>query len=166
MTKFPRIDGPNLFDERGMASTLRVTLLAMLSSAVAISAFTLFLRWRHTPQLALMSAASCLVALVWSRFGRIRSAMLLPLFSITYAILHLAARSDGIQNIGLAILPVLIILGSLVLSRLALVLFTAAEILAIVAMLAIRYFVLEAERYSTNDMGDLFIFALPAPLRR
>ena len=160
MTNVPRVDEPNLFDEPGMANTLRVTLLAMLASALAISALTLFLRWRHTPQLALMSAASCLVALVLSRSGRIRSAMLLPLLSITYAILHLAARSDGIQNIGLAILPVLIMLGSLVLDRLTLVFFTAAEILAIVAMLAIRYFVLQAERYSTNDMGDLFIFAL------
>lgn len=142
MTNVPRIDEPDLFDEPGMANTLRVALLAMLGSAVAISALTMFLRWRHTPQLALMSTASCLVALVWSRSGRIRSAILLPLFNITYAILHLAARSDGIQNIGLAILPVLIILGSLVLTRLTLVLFTAAEILAIVAMLAIRYFVL------------------------
>jgi PAS domain S-box-containing protein len=162
MTNVPQVDEPNFFEEPGMANTLRVTLVAMLVSALAISALTLFLRWRHTPQLALMSAASCLVALVLSRSGRIRSAMLLPLLSITYAILHLAARSDGIQNIGLAILPVLILLGSLVLDLLTLVFFTAAEILAIAAMLAIRYFVLQAERFSTNDMGDLFIFALTA----
>jgi PAS domain S-box-containing protein len=160
MTNIPRVHAPDLFDEPGMANTLRVTLLAMLASALAFSALTLFLRWRHAPQLALLSAASCLVALVLSRSGRIRPAMLLPLLSITYAILHLAARSDGIQNIGLAILPVLIILGSLVLSRLTLILFTAGEILAIVVMLAIRYFVLQVERYSTNDMGDLFIFIL------
>src|ERR1051325_1293565 len=68
--------------------------------------YCLFLRWRHAPQLALLSGASCLVALVLIRSGRIRSAMLLPLLSITYAIMHLAARSDGIQNIALAILPV------------------------------------------------------------
>jgi chromate transport protein ChrA len=50
--------------------------------------------------------------------------------------------------------------GSLVLDRLTLVFFTASIILAVVGMLAIRYFVLLAERYSTNDMGDLFIFAV------
>jgi hypothetical protein len=72
---------------------------------------------------------------------------------ITYAVLTLAVRSDGIQNIGLAILPVLILVGSLVLDRLTLVFFTASIILAVVGMLAIRYFVLMAERYSTNDMG-------------
>jgi PAS domain S-box-containing protein len=85
---------------------------------------------------------------------------MLPVLSITYAVLHLAARSDGIQNIGLAILPVLIMVGSLVLDGLTLIFFTAGIILAVVGMLAIRYFVLLAERYSTNDMGDLFIFAL------
>src|SRR4051794_12036975 len=107
MTNVPRVDEPNLFDEPGIAKTLRVTILAMLASALAFSALTLFLRWRQTPQLALMSAASCLLALVLSHSGRIRSAVLLPLLSTTYAILHLAARSDGIQNIGLSILPFL-----------------------------------------------------------
>jgi PAS domain-containing protein len=40
------------------------------------------------------------------------------------------------------------------------VLFTVAVILTVLGMLATRYFVLRVERYSTNDMGDLFIFAL------
>lgn len=160
MTNVPRVDELNIFNEPGMANTLRVTILALLASALGISALTLFLKWRQTPQLALMSAASCFVALALSRSGRIRSAILLPLFGITYAVLHLAARSDGIQNIGLAILPVLIMLGSQVLDRLTLVFFTAAEILGVMAMLAIRYFALQAESFSANDMGDLFIFAV------
>jgi hypothetical protein len=86
--------------------------------------------------------------------------MMLPLSTIAYAVLHLAGRSDGIQNIGLAILPVLITMASLLLDRLMLVFFTAGTVFAVSGMLAIRYFVLHAERYSTNDMGDLFIFTL------
>jgi PAS domain S-box-containing protein len=86
--------------------------------------------------------------------------MMLPLLSITYAVLHLAARSDGIQNIGLAILPVLITLGSLIFERRTLVFFTAGIIFSVAGMLLIRYFVLQAERFSTNDMGDFFIFAI------
>jgi PAS domain S-box-containing protein len=160
MTAYSRTDEFNLIDEPSVAHALRVTLVAIAASALAISAFTLFLRWRLTPQLALVAGASSLVALVLSRSGRIRPAMMLPLLSIIYAVLHLAVRSDGIQNIGLAILPVLIMVGSLVLNGLTLVFFTASIILAVVGMLAIRYFVLLAERYSTNDMGDLFIFAL------
>src|SRR3974377_1420369 len=107
-----------------------------------------------------MAGASSLVALVLSRYGRIRPAMMLPLLTIIYAVLHLAARSDGIQNIGLAILPVLIMVGSVVLERRMHVLFTAGIILSVVGMLAVRYFVLRAGRFSSNDMGDLFIFAL------
>ena len=160
MTASSRADELNLIDGPGVAHILRVTLLATIAFAFAVSAFTLLLRWRLTPQLALVAGASALVALLLSRSGRIRLAMMLPLLTISYAVLHLAARSDGIQNIGLAILPVLIMLGSLVLDRLRLVLFTAGIILAVGGMLAIRYFVLQAERYSTNDMGDLFIFAL------
>ena len=45
-------------------------------------------------------------------------------------------------------------------ARLMLVFFTAETILAVVGMLTIRYFVLHAENYSTNDIGGLFIFGL------
>jgi two-component system, cell cycle sensor histidine kinase and response regulator CckA len=160
MTSAARVSEPNFLDEPTIARALRMTLVAILASALAISAVTLFLKWRHTPQLALVAGASSVIALVLSRYGRIRPAMMLPLLTIIYAVLHLAARSDGIQNIGLAILPVLIMVGSLVLERRMLVLFTAGIILAVAGMLAVRYFVLRAERFSTNDMGDLFIFAL------
>ncbi len=160
MTAKSRTEEFNLIDEPSVVHTLRVTLVALAASALAISAFTLLLRWRLTPQLAAAVSASSLVAFVLSRSGRIRLAIMLPLLSITYAVLHLAVRSDGIQNIGLAILPVLIIVCNLVVDRLTLVLFTGGIILAVVGMLAIRYFVLAAERFSTNDMGDLVIFAL------
>ena len=121
MTSSLRVDEPQLFDEPSIAHALRLILIAMLVSALAISAVTLFLKWRLTPQLALVAGASSLVALVVSGSGRARPAMFLPLVTITYVVLHLAARSDGIQNVGLAILPVLIMVGSLVLDRLALV---------------------------------------------
>src|SRR6516162_7544891 len=139
MTSAVRVSEPNFFDEPTIAHVLRVTLVAILASALAISAVTLVLRWRLTPQLSLIAGASSLVALVLSRSGRIRPAMMLPLLSITYAVLHLAARSDGIQNIGLAILPVLIILGSLVFDRRTLIIFTAGIILSAAGMLAVRY---------------------------
>jgi two-component system cell cycle sensor histidine kinase/response regulator CckA len=160
MTSIARVSEPNFLDEPVIARALRATLVAILASALVISAVTLFLRWRHTPQLALGAGAASLVALMLSRHGRIRPAMMLPLLTIIYAVLHLAARSDGIQNIGLAILPVLIMVGSLVLRRRMLVLFTAGIILSVAGMLAVRYFVLRAERFSTNDMGDVLIFAL------
>ena len=86
--------------------------------------------------------------------------MLLPLLTITYVVLHLAARSGGIENIGHTIIPLLIVVCSLLLDSVTLVFFTAFEILGVAGMLAIRYFVLRAERFSMNDMGDLFIFAL------
>src|SRR5215831_473956 len=99
-----RADELNLIDEQGVANTLRVTLVTILGSALAVSAFTLFLRWQLTPQLALLAGVSSLAALVLSRTGRIRPAMMLPLLSITYAVLHSAVRTDGIQSIGLAML--------------------------------------------------------------
>jgi PAS domain S-box-containing protein len=85
---------------------------------------------------------------------------LLVLLGITYVVMHAAARASGIENIGLAILPVLIVVSGLLLDRLTIVFFTATAIVATSGMLAIRYFVLRAEHYSANDMGDLFIFTL------
>ena len=160
MTSAARVSQPDFLNEPAITRALRVTLIAILASALAISALTLLLRWRLTPQLSLVAGGSSLVALVLSRYGRIRPAMMLPLLSIIYVVLHLAARSDGIQNIGLSILPVLIMVSSLVLERRMLLLFTAGIVLSVAGMLAIRYCVLKAERFSTNDMGDLFIFAV------
>jgi two-component system cell cycle sensor histidine kinase/response regulator CckA len=160
MTTVSRVAEPNVFDQPSIAHALRTMLVAIFAFAFAISAVTLLLRWRLAPQLALVASASSILALLLSRSGRIRPAMMLPLSSITYAVLHLAARSDGIQNIGLAILPVLIMMASLLLDQLMLILFAAGTIGAVSVMLAIRYFVLHAERFSTNDMGDLFIFTL------
>jgi PAS domain S-box-containing protein len=160
MTGSLGFDAGSLFDEPGLAKALQAMLFAMFASALVISALTLLLGWRLAPELALVAGVSCLLALVLSRSGRIRPAMLLPLVTIAYAVLHLAGRSDGIENIGLAILPVLIMIGSLVLDRLMLLFFAAGTVLAVAGMLALRYFVLRAERFSTNDMGDLFILAL------
>ena len=150
----------NLAEELGLAHAIRVTFVAIIASALAISAITLFLKWHHIPQLALMVAASSILALVLSRFGRMRLAMFVVLIGITYTVMHAAARASGIENIGLAILPVLIVVSALLLDRLIIVFFTTTAILATVGMLAIRYFVLRTERYSTNDMGDFFVFAL------
>jgi len=120
----------NLIDEPSVAQTLRVMLLAVLGSALAISAVTRLLRWPLVPQLALVGAASSLVSLGLCRYGRIRPAMFLALLSVTYAVLHAAARNDGIQNIGLAIVPVLIVVGSLLLDSLMLVLLCSGNIQA------------------------------------
>jgi len=160
MTTNSRADEPNLIDEPGYEHILRVFLFAIIASALAVSALTLLLGWPRVPEIALAAAVSTLVALVLSRSGRIRPAMFLALLAITYAVMHVAAWNDGVQSIGLAIVPVLIVVCSLLLDRLLLVLFTALAILAAFGMLAIRYFVLRVERYSTNDMGDCFIFAL------
>jgi PAS domain S-box-containing protein len=153
-------DELSFINEPGVAHTLRVMLLAFLAAAIAISVLTFFLGWQLTPQLSLVAAVSSLVALFLFRSGRLRPAMMLAWLGVLYAVMHAAARSDGIQNIGLVFVPVLIVVASLLLDRRLLVLFTAVAILATCGMLAIRYFVLREEPYSTNDMGDLFIFAV------
>src|SRR3954453_16785034 len=102
MISVPRVVETSLLDEPGIVQALRVVLPALFASALAVSAVTLFLRWRDTPELALLAAVSSLVALVLTRSGRSGLAILLPLLSITYAVLHAAARDAGIGNIGLA----------------------------------------------------------------
>lgn len=158
MTEIPRAYEPNLIDQPAVAQALRVMLMAMFLGALAISALALTLRWRQAPRVALIAAAASLVALLSSRSGWRRHTMLFALLSMTYAVIHLAARSEGVNNIGLAILPVLIVVCSLLLDRLKIIITTTTIILAVVAMLFVRYFVLQLERYSTNDIGDLFVF--------
>jgi PAS domain S-box-containing protein len=149
---------PNLFDEPGLARALRLTLVAILASSIAVTAFTLILKWPQVPRFPLVVVASTLVALAVSRSGRTRLAVFVALAGVAYAALHAAAKYDGIQSVGLATLPVLLVLGSLVLDRLKFVFFTAATILATIGMLAIRYFVLRIEPPSKNDLADFFVF--------
>jgi hypothetical protein len=75
-----RVAEPNVFDQPSVARVLRTTLVAIFAFALAISVVTLLLRWRLTPQLALAAGAASLLALLLSRSGRIRLAMMLPLF--------------------------------------------------------------------------------------
>jgi hypothetical protein len=128
-------------------------LIVMLVSSIAIAAFTLYLGWHLTPRFCLAAAASCLAPLLINRSGGIRRSMLIPLLTITYVVLHLATKNEGLHNIGLVILPVLITVGSLVLDRLSHILLTVVLNLAVFAMLAIRYFVTRADRFSMNDMA-------------
>ena len=151
-------DKPDLVDEPSLAHALRVILAASLAASLAVAAFSSFLKWALIPHISLVAAASSLLGLVLSRYGRIRMAVFITLAGIAYAVLHAAAQYDGIQGIGLTAIPVLIVVGSLLLDRLRFVLFTAAAIFATIGMLAIRYFVLRLESPSTNDLGDLFIF--------
>src|SRR5437588_1516376 len=105
----------------------------------------LVLNWRHTALLGLLVAASSLVALLFSHSGRTRLALWLVLLCITYTVMHLAARSSGIENVGLATVPLLIVVTGLLVDRLTTLYFTATAVLATFGMLMIRYFVLRAE---------------------
>jgi len=53
----------DLIHEPGIKHSLRVTLVAVLASALSVAAFTLFLRWSLIPQLALLATAASLVGL-------------------------------------------------------------------------------------------------------
>ena len=161
MTRSPKDVEPNLIDQPAVTHALQVTFIANLSSALAVFAVTLFiLRWSIVPRLALVAAASSVVALAVSRSGWKHYGILLALGSLAYCVLHAAAWNDGMQSIGLAVIPVLIIVGSLVLDRLMFIVFCAAGVLATAAMLAIRYYVLRLEQYSANDAGDFLIFTV------
>src|SRR4029434_3444527 len=82
-------------------------LLAMMASAVAISGLTLFLRWRHTLQLALLCAHHAYGAYVESlgmdKVGLVRSSSASPIRSCTRPRGAVASRSSmSFQAYGLA----------------------------------------------------------------
>src|SRR3954466_13291629 len=146
MTGSLRVVEPDLVDEPGVARALQVTFVSSLASALAVFVVSRFLlRWVMVPRLALVAAASCVVALAFSRSRWKRSGILLGLAGLAYCAFHVAAKNDGMQSIGLAIIPVLIIIGSLVLHRLMFGVLCAAALFSTAGMLAIRYYVLQVE---------------------
>src|SRR4051812_39488880 len=161
MTGNSRVAEPDLVDEPGVARGLQVTFVTSLASALAVFVVTLFLlRWPMVPRLALLAAVSCVVALALNRSRWKRSGILLGLAGLAYCVFHAAAKNDGMQSIGLAAIPVLIIVGSLVLRRWMFAVLCAAALLSTVGMLAVRYYVLRLEQYNTGDAGDFFIFVV------
>ena len=156
----PRIRDPHFCDEPDIQRALRVALIALFVAAMAIAAFTLLIGWRLTPLYCLAAAASCLPPLVISRYGPMRQTMLVPMLGITYVVLYLASKNEGIHNVGLTMLPVLIMVGCIVLERVPLILFVVVLNLAVCGMLAIRYFVTRREQFSINDVGDWFVFVV------
>ena len=156
----PFTKDPHFCDSPDIQRALRVTLIALLISAIAIAAFTLLVGWRVTPLYCLGAAASCIPPLVMSRYGRMRQTMMVPMLGITYVVLYLASKNEGIHNVGLTMLPVLIMVGCIVLERVPLVIFVVILNLAVCGMLAIRYFVTRKEEFSINDIGDWFVFVV------
>jgi two-component system cell cycle sensor histidine kinase/response regulator CckA len=153
-----RWEEASLANEPGVGHTVRMALIASVAGALAIAAFTQFLRWAVVPALALGAAAASLVALRLHDSGRTRSGLLVSLAGITYVLMHAAAREAGLQNVGLSVVPVLIVIASLLLELPVLVAYSSAAILATMGMQAIRYHVLRVDEYNTGDLGDFFIF--------
>src|SRR4051812_6152009 len=150
----------NRVNQPSVAHALQITFGAAVAAAALMAVFVLILKWRLIPQLALVAAVSSLVAIMIQRSGFVAQGMSVGVLGIVYAVMHAAAKNDGIQSIGLAIIPVLIVIASLLVGRWGLVLFTASAIAVTAAMLAIRYNVLLIEEYDKNDLGDFFIFAV------
>jgi hypothetical protein len=98
------------------------------------------------------------LSLVIGRSGQIRNVILLPLLTIAYVVLHLAARNRGIHSGGLVIIPVLIMVGSRVLDRWPLIAFAAFLNVAVFAMVAFQHLVTRAEPFTISELGDLFLF--------
>src|SRR5438128_7084454 len=112
MTGNSRVVEPDLVDQPGIARALQVTFVSTLASALAVFVVSLFLlRWPMVPRLALVAAASSVVALAVNRSRWKRAGILLALAGLGYCVLHAAAWNDGMQSIGLAAIPVLIIIG-------------------------------------------------------
>jgi PAS domain S-box-containing protein len=150
----------SLVDEPGVAHALRVTIVYVFVCCLAVAAFTVFLGWVLVPSLCLGAAVTSLAALILARSGRTRAGILLTLGGPAYVVMHAAALKDGIQSIGMTIVPMLIIVASLLLDRLKLALFTAAALAGTAGMLAVRYYVLRLEQYNSGDLGDYFVFVV------
>jgi hypothetical protein len=143
----------NLVEQSSVANALRFTLVAFLYSALLVALVGFLLRWSRVSWLALIAAGLTAVAVVLDRSGYTRSGMVVAFIAIEYAVMHVAAVNHGIENIGLAIVPALIVIASLVLGRVSLILFTIGSLLSTAAMLAVRYNVLRLDTYNKHH-GD------------
>ena len=83
------------------------------------------LGWRMVPLLCGFAAVTVTAGLVLEHRGWRRAGIMVGLMGSGYAALHAAAFHGGLQNVGLVLILLLLIVGSLVLDRVTLGLFTA-----------------------------------------
>src|SRR5688572_32265597 len=107
----------NLVEHSSVANALRITLVAFFCSALLVSLVGFVLRWSTVSWVALIAAALTAVGVALHRSGHTRRGMLVALIGVGYAVMHAAAVNHGIQNIGLAVVPALIVMASLVVGR-------------------------------------------------
>ena len=71
----PRTEAWNVLDDSERVRTVRLMILALLASALTISALAFLLGWAVIPQICLVGAGSLAVAFALFRSGRFRSAV-------------------------------------------------------------------------------------------
>jgi PAS domain S-box-containing protein len=139
-------------DPARIRKTLNGLLGAFFLGSVAILILSLVVDWVTTIRLALGSTIAFAAIIVIHRRGHPREASLLALITIGVVALAGVATGDGIHDAAIALLPIIIALGSIVLSP---PLFYALTTLILVSILTIG--TLEYQGVITNKYQGMWI---------
>jgi len=111
----------------------------ILVGSVAIALASLVVSWQTAFRLSVISTLSFTAIIFIHRAGRPREASLLALFTITAVSLVGIVLGDGIHDTAIVLLPIVIALGSLVLSRALFYGMTVGILTAILAIGSLEY---------------------------
>lgn len=142
-----------------LRSTVAFAILALVVSSALRLVTALFLDWRLAAALSTCSLAGGLAGLWLTRRGRPRTGLVLVVITATTTCAASAYLQDGIRNIALPIIPVLIVFAGLLLDRRLLLLVTGYAVAAAIAMVTVRW-LLAGFPYNANELGDLVIFVV------
>jgi PAS domain S-box-containing protein len=151
-------------DPERIRTTLNRLFGAFLAGSIAVIVLSLAIDWTMALRLSVISAVSfCFIILV-HRSGRPREASLLAILTITGVSLAGVVTGDGVHDASIILLPVIIALGSLVLSRPFFYSLTGLILGAILVVGYLEYQGVIANKFSGmwsfGDVAILFVITL------
>jgi PAS domain S-box-containing protein len=132
-------------------------ILALLAGSSLRLVTGLYLHWELSARLSGLAVMTGLVGLMLSRSGRPKLGLSVALGSVLLLCIYSAYAQDGLINIGMPIIPLLLVFAGLLLDRVLLFGLTALSVFLLGLMLYLRS-LSGVETLDANTIGDAVIY--------
>jgi len=155
--KFFKPDSRNGPEDVRVAASVQLVLIAVGFGSLLNLVTALVLHWNLASMLGAICIAVTILSLLVARAGWSSKALVMALMSVVVVCCYSAYAQDGIRNIALPMLPVLVVIASLLLSRLILLVVTLFASIGLVLMMSLRWLV-AGFPFDPGEAGDITIF--------
>jgi two-component system cell cycle sensor histidine kinase/response regulator CckA len=147
-------------DKDRIAGFLHILLLTILLASTLIILIALVNNWLPTLQLIGVVFGLTLISIVLLHFGYLKLVSVLTVLYLTFSLSYSAYIGDGIHDIGVIALPVIIIVASMLFNTRLFIIFSSLPIVTLGLISLNRYYGKHPELYESEYFGEFLVFSL------